>query len=120
METFTCEEGQTPYAEEGACQSAGYYNSFTEGVTVVAGKGKNSSTTFSGRLDLYDAESEGDGPSASDVPFSITLTPAGRPSRSRSTESFRDPESGDSYRFRSTTVVSIATVHGGAGWHRRH
>lgn len=112
VETFACEEGQTPYAEEDACQPAGYYYAFTDGITVVGGTSKKSLTTFSGSLDLYDAESEADDPAATNVPFSITLTPVGRPSRSRFTESFRDPESGDSYRFRSTTVVSVATVHG--------
>lgn len=57
------------------------------------------------------APEEGD-VAAEDVPFNITFTLTGRPSRSTFTDSYRDPESGSSSRFRETYVSRPATVQG--------
>lgn len=121
VDTFDCGPGETPWGddEENECDSAGSYTVWGEGVTITKGKGKVKSSTYSGTVDLYDqvseeedvAPEEGD-VAAEDVPFNITFTLTGRPSRSTFTDSYRDPESGSSSRFRETYVSGPATVQG--------
>ena len=115
VETFDCGPGETPWGdenEENACESAGGYSVWGEGVTITKGKGKVKASTYSGTVDFYYESSEEGDLAAEDVPFTVTFTVTGRSSRSTFTESYTDPESGSSYRFRETRVSAPATVHG--------
>ena len=80
VETFDCDAGETPFGDEtgeNACDSAGSYYGWGEGLTVATGKGKGASSTFSGSIDLFDAMTEEGALAAEDVPFTVTLTPTG-------------------------------------------
>ncbi len=115
IETFDCDEGETPWGDENgenACEFAGAYYGWGESLTVTTGKGKGASSTYSGTLDLFDATSEEEVLAAEDVPFSVTLTPSGGTYKSTFTDSYRDPESGISYRSRETRIYNEATVAG--------
>jgi hypothetical protein len=119
VETWECEQGETPggdESEENGCEPAGSYYAWGEGVTIVQSKGRVKSSTYSGTVGLYvEPTEEDDGGmdlAAEDVPFDVTFTFTGRSVRSTFTESFRDPESGESYRFRETRVFRPADVQG--------
>jgi hypothetical protein len=119
VETFECEQGQVPGGDEdgeNACDSTGAYYAWSEDVTTTKSKGKVKASTYTGTVDLYHEldEESGEEPevAAEDVPFSVTFSPTGRPARSTFTDSFRDPETGESYRFRETVVYYSATVEG--------
>lgn len=115
VETFTCDAGETPYGDQNgqnACDPAGAYSAWGEGLTVVTGKGKAASSTYSGSVDLYDATSQEGTLAAQDVPFSLTFTPTGATSKSTFTDSFRDPENGVTYKYRESRVYTQATVQG--------
>ncbi|MEO6021007.1 MAG: hypothetical protein ABIP45_12245 [Knoellia sp.] len=115
IETFTCDDGETPGGDqngENACESAGSYFGWGENLTVVTGKGKGASSTYSGSIDLFDATTEEGALAAEDVPFSVSLTPTGATSKTTMTDSFRDPANGVTYRSRETRVFSSATVQG--------
>lgn len=115
VDTFTCEAGETPWGDEtgeDGCEFVGSYFVWGEGLTVVTGKGKAASSTFSGSVDLYDAMTEEGDMVAQDVPFSFTLTPMRATSKTTFTDSFRDPESGLTYRSRETRIYNFATVDG--------
>lgn len=115
VDTFACDEGETPWGDgngENACDSTGSFFAWGENLTLVSGKGKNPSTTLSGTVDLYDATTAESGLAAEGVPFQVTLTPTGATSRSSYTDSFKDPESGYTYKYRETRVTSFATVQG--------
>ena len=115
VDTFTCDVGETPWGDENgqdACDPAGSYYGWGQNLTVVTGKGKGAASTYSGTVDLYDATTEEGALAAQDVPFSVTLIPPGATSRSTFTDSFRDPESGYTYKSRETRVYSYATVQG--------
>ena len=116
IDTFTCDAGETPWGDEtgeDGCEFVGSYFVWGEGLTVVTGKGKAASSTFSGSVDLYDAMTEEGDMVAQDVPFSFTLTPMRATSKTTFTDSFRDPESGVTYRSRETRIASLAAVQGG-------
>ena len=49
------------------------------------------------------------------VPFSITFTPTGGTARETFTNSYHNPVTGESYRFRETRVLTNATVEGDFG-----
>ena len=118
VETFTCDPGETPYGDQNgqnACDSAGAYSVWGENLTVVTGKGKGASSTYSGSVDLYDATTEEGGLAAQDVPFSLTFTPTGGTAKSTFTDSFRDPENGVTYKYRETRVYNQAVVQGDVG-----
>lgn len=118
VETFTCDPGETPYGDENglnACDSAGAYSAWGQDVTVVTGKGKDASSTYSGTVDLYDVTTEEGALAAEGVPFSLTLTPTGGTAKSTFTDSFRDPENGITYRYRETRVYNSAVVQGDLG-----
>ena len=115
VETFACDEGEIPWGDENgenACDGTGSYYAWGEDLTVVAGKGKGASSTYSGTVDLYDATTEEGALVVEDVPFEVTLTPTGTTSRSTYTDSYRDPESGITYRFRESRIYNYATVEG--------
>jgi hypothetical protein len=115
VDTFACKDGETPWGDENGengCRSTGSYYAWGEDLTVVSGKGKGASSTYSGTVDLYDATTEDGDVVAVDVPFQVTLTPTGATSRSTYTDTYRDPESGVTYRFRETRVYNYATVQG--------
>lgn len=115
VDTFTCDAGEVPWGDEtgeNACEAAGSYFVWGENMTVVTGKGKGASSTYSGLVELYDATTEQGATVARDVPVSITLTPTGATSKTTFTDSFRDPESGFTYRSRETRISSFATVQG--------
>ena len=122
VETFFCQEGETPWGdenEENTCAFTGAFVAWGEGVTITKSRGKVKSSTYSGTVDLYadsgeeeGEESEGGEAVAEGVPFNVTFTRTGRPSRSTVTDSYRDPESGESYRYRETQVIGAATVRG--------
>ena len=115
VDTFACDEGETPWGDgngENACDSTGSYFAWGEGLTVVSGKGKDTTTAYSGTIDLYDATTAEGGLVAEDVPFEVTITPSGATYRSTYTDSLRDPESGYTYRFRESRVSSFGTVQG--------
>ncbi|WP_169744198.1 hypothetical protein [Knoellia aerolata] len=115
VDTFTCEAGETPWGDENgenACEMAGSYFMWGENMTVVTGKGKAASSTYSGLVDLYDATTEEGATAARNVPVSVTLSPTGATSKTTFTDSFRDPESGVTYRSRETRIFSYATVQG--------
>lgn len=116
VDTFTCDAGETPYGDQNgqnACDPAGSYSAWGEKLTVVTGKGKGAASTYSGSVDLYDATTEEGALAAQNVPFGITLTPTGATSKSTFVDSFRDPESGITYKSRETRVYNYATVQGG-------
>jgi hypothetical protein len=46
------------------------------------------------------------------VPFTVTLTPTGATSRTTTTDSFKDPESGYTFRYRETRTTNVAIVDG--------
>jgi hypothetical protein len=115
VDTFDCDEGETPWGDENgenACEHTGSYYAWGEDVTVVTGKGKGAASTYSGTVDLYDATTEEGDVVAADVPFQVTLTPTGATVRSTYSDTYRDPESGFMYRFRETRVSNFATVQG--------
>ncbi len=115
VDTFDCDAGETPYGDENGdntCDSAGSYYGWGEGLTLTTGKGKSASSTFSGTIDLFDATTEEGALAAQDVPFSVTLTPTGGTYKSTFTDSYRDPESGVTYRSRENRVYNDATVAG--------
>ena len=115
VDTYACDEGEVPWGDvngENMCDWTGSYYAWGESLTLVSGKGKNPSTTFSGTVDLYDATTPESALAAEDVPFQVTLTPTGATSRSTFTDSFKDPESGYTYKYRETRVSSYATVQG--------
>ena len=122
VDTFDCGPGETPWGdenEENECDCAGSYTVWGEGVTITRARARHEVEHLFGHVDLYDqvseeedvAPEEGD-VAAEDVPFNITFTLTGRPSRSTFTDSYRDPESGSSSRFRETYVSRPATVRG--------
>jgi hypothetical protein len=115
VDTFTCDEGETPFGDEdgqNACDPAGSYYAWGQNLTLDTGKGKTASSTYSGTVDLFDATTEEGALAARDVPFSVTLTPSGATSKSTFTDSFRDPETGYTYKSRETRTYSYATVRG--------
>lgn len=115
VDTFACDEGETPWGDENgenACDPTGSYFAWGEGLTVVSGKGRDASTTYSGTVDLFDATTPEGQLAAEDVPFEVTLTPSGATYRSTYTDSVRDPESGYTYRFRETRVSTFGAVQG--------
>ena len=115
VDTFTCAAGETPFGDENgqnACDPAGSYYAWGENPTVVSGKGKSASSAYSGTVDLYDATTAEGAWAAQNVPFSINLAPTGATSKSTFIDSFRDPESGVTYKSRETRISSYATVQG--------
>ena len=74
----------------------------------------SASSTYIGTVDLYEYTDDEfpEEPTVQDVPFEVTLTPTGGTIRSTFTSTYRDHESGVSYRFRETTVTRVATVEG--------
>lgn len=115
VDTYTCDDGETPWGDENGenmCDWTGSYYAWGESLTLVPGKGKNPSTSISGTVDLYDATSPESALAARDVPFQVALTPTGATSRTTMTDSFKDPESGYTYKYRETRVTSVATVEG--------
>ena len=115
VDTFDCDAGETPYGDESGgnmCDPAGSYYGWGEGLTLTTGKGKSASSTFFGTIDLFDATTEEGALAAQDVPFSVTLTPTGGTYKSTFTDSYRDPESGVTYRSRENRVYNDATVAG--------
>ena len=117
LETFDCDPGEVPYGDENgdnACEDTGAFYAFSDGVTVTTSKGKGAATTYSGTVDLYDATVE-DGDYVTTVPFTITFTPTGGTARETFTDSYHNPVTGESYRFRETRVFTNATVEGDFG-----
>ena len=116
VETFKCDAGETPGGgeEAGDCEHLGSYDAQVTDLTVVAGKGKDAASTYIGTVDLYEYTDDEfpEEPTVQDVPFEVTLTPTGGTIRSTFTSTYRDHESGVSYRFRETTVTKVATVEG--------
>jgi hypothetical protein len=115
VDTFTCDEGEIPWGDENgdnACDPAGSYYAWGEDLTLVTGKGKGASSSYSGTVDLYDATTEDGALAAENVPFAVALTPTGATSKSTYTDSFRDPESGYTYKSRETRIYNYATVQG--------
>ena len=115
VDTFSCDQGETPWGDqngENACDPAGSFYAFTDAITLVSGKGKSPTSTYSGTADFYDAMSGDGAPVGAGAPFTVTLTPTGATSRSTMTDSFKDPESGYTYRYRETRTTSFATVVG--------
>ena len=115
VDTFTCDEGETPFGDENgqnACDPAGSYYAWGQNLTLGTGKGKTASSTYTGNVDLFDATTEEGALAAQDVPFSVTLTPTGATSKSTFTDTLRDPETGYTYKSRETRVNSYATVRG--------
>ncbi len=115
VDTYACDPGETPWGDvngENMCDPAGSYYAWGESLTLVSGKGKNPSSTYSGTLSLYDMMSEGGSTAAEGVPFTVTLTPSGATSRTTFTDSFKDPESGYTYKYSETRNTSYAAVDG--------
>lgn len=116
VETFQCDPGETPGGGEevGDCESLASYDAQVTDLTVVTGKGKNAASTYSGTVDLYQYTEEGGPvePTVQEVPFQATLTPTGGTMRSTFTNTYRDHESGLSYRYRESTVTREATLSG--------
>jgi hypothetical protein len=115
VDTFDCEEGQTPWGDEegeNVCDWNGTYYAWGEGLTVVSGKGKKDSS-YSGTVDLYDATGEEGGDLVvAGVPFDLTLSPTRAMSRSTYSDTFRDPEAGVTFRFREMRATKYATAQG--------
>jgi hypothetical protein len=115
VDTFACDDGETPWGDENGenvCDWVGSFYAWGQDLTVVTGKGKGATSTYTGSVDLFDATTEEGGLAAEDVPFSVSLTPTGATSKSTFTDSFRDPETGVTYRYRETRVSGYATVEG--------
>jgi len=115
VDTYACDPGETPWGDgngENACDPAGSYYAWSETLTLVSGKGKNPSSTYSGTLGVYDMMSESGSAVAEGVPFTVALTPSGATSRTTFTDSFKDPESGYTYRYSETRNTSYAVVDG--------
>jgi hypothetical protein len=115
VDTFACDVGETPWGDENGentCDPAGSFYAWGEALTLVTGKGKNPSSAYSGALSFYDVMSD-EGSSVSEgVPFTVTLTPTGATSRTTTTDSFKDPESGYTFRYRETRTTNVAIVDG--------
>lgn len=115
VETFECDENEVPWGDENgenACEPMGSYYAWGEELTVISGKGKGAATTFSGVVDIFDATTEEGALAAADVPFSVTLTPTGATWKSTYSDSYRDPATGTTYRFREMRSTSSASVQG--------
>jgi len=116
VETFQCDPGETPGGGEevGDCEYVGSYDAQVTDLTVVTGKGKDAPSTYSGTVDLYQYTEDQFPvePTVQDVPFEANLTPTGGTMRSTFTSTYRDHETGVSYRYRETTVITEATVEG--------
>jgi hypothetical protein len=115
VDTYSCDEGETPGGDENGqnmCDPAGSYFAWGQAFTVVTGKGKSPSSTYSGAVDFYDAMAGEGGPVVEGAPFTVTLTPTGATSRTTISDSFKDPESGYTYSFRETRTTSYADVVG--------
>jgi hypothetical protein len=116
VDTFQCDLGETPGGgqEVGDCEYLGSYDAQVTDLTVITGKGKDAANTYSGLVDLYQYTEDEfpEEPTVQDVPFDATLTPTGGTIRSTFTSTYRDHESGVSYRYRETTVTRHATVEG--------
>jgi hypothetical protein len=115
VDTFACDPGETPWGDvNGAntCDYAGSYYAWGESLKLVSGKGKNPSSTYSGTLGLYDMMSNDGSAAAEGVSFAVTLTPSGATSRTTISDSFKDPESGYTYKYRETRSTSYAVVNG--------
>jgi hypothetical protein len=116
VDTFQCDQGETPGGgqEVGDCEYLGSYDAQVTDLMVVSGKGKDAASTYSGTVDLYQyTEDEGPvEPTVQDVPFEATLSPTGGTMRSTFTSTYRDHETGVSYRYRESTVTRQATAEG--------
>ena len=67
VDTFSCDEGETPWGDENGentCDPAGSFYAWSQSFTVASGKGKSPSSTYSGTVDFYDATTGDGGPAS--------------------------------------------------------
>ena len=115
VDLFDCDAGETPWGDENGenvCDYVGYYDAQGDDTVVMTGKGKDASTTISGTVDLYEASEEDYALAVEDVPFEVTLTPTGGTSRIKFSGSYRDHETGESYRWSESRVSREAIADG--------
>ncbi|SOC51121.1 hypothetical protein [Ornithinimicrobium cerasi] len=124
LRSWACEDGAAnPLIEEGVCgEPVGFYDLQAADVDLTMGK-RMSSATVTGTftvVDFYDGcpdypePEEGceQGPPLGSVDLAMEFAAVSKVSTQRTTDSFRDPETGFSYRYMATHRLREAAVTG--------